>query len=674
MDEILSQSPKNWWEGRLLFRIEQKRSELLKSLCSFCRLITSVTPASTIESESEEFGLCIFQRNGRTCSFKEYGPTLGVVRMTDRDWRQDESIRATGCLLSISPPDSKANPGKIRGRLIDPRRVDFKLLRHWIACCRAHHQASCSQGDHVRPAIFNLIDCKTMKIVSAPPNCRYSALSYVCGPATSNDNSGVPGDCVPEDLPRTIRDAIKVTKELDLRYVWIDKYCIYQDDEMKRHIQIRQMDLVYKSADVTIIAAGGRDPRFGLPGVSETPRTPQPSSTVGRHLMVSMMPDPETIIESSTYVTRGWTYQESLFSCRRLVFTEQQVYFECQTTSFCETFESNTTDISTASHIFNSVQDSRKYPWYLLERLAVYSTRKLSFETDILIAFLGALRDYEDAENPIYHHWGVPMLPAIARDANYDVRRDHILLTKQTASEGFVAGLCWLNAARGKRRYGFPSWSWTGWDVPLQQTSPTYRHGLAFDEGPVEVSVELRDGSTLSWQNFCESYLGVESLEDLFKLSQYIHVQAWTIPLRFLHFPPLVCKVPAQGFGHSKNYWAVFKDEHQTVYSYLFLLPQVDEETIECDLASPSCQPLFGIIPGTPQDSNTRAIPPIIVVKQKENYFERIGHLFLGPYSWVETAGRGIESSGFLDMSPEEEERWVGRWVRQKEIRRIRLG
>ena len=34
-----------------------------------------------------------------------------------------------------------------------------------------------------------------------------------------------------EGLPRTIKDAIAVTKSLGLNYLWIDALCIIQDDE-----------------------------------------------------------------------------------------------------------------------------------------------------------------------------------------------------------------------------------------------------------------------------------------------------------------------------------------------------------------------------------------------------------------------------------------------------------
>lgn len=674
MDDILSQGPREWWEGRLIFRIERSRSELMNSPCSFCRLIASIMPPLTLESDLEEFGLYILQRNGRLTSFKDYGPMLGVTRMTERDFSKEKSIQENGCLLSTSPPNCEANPAQIRGRLIDPRSTDFDLLRYWVSCCETHHRAACGKTNWRRPAMFRLIDCTTMKVVNAPPDCRYSALSYVCGPAASNASSVIDDDCVPTNLQRTIGDAIKVTKELSLQYIWIDKYCIYQNDESKRHVQIRQMDLVYKSAYITIIAAGGSDPHFGLPGVSETPRSPQPYAMVGNHLMVSTMSDPETLIETSPYMTRGWTYQESLFSPRRIVFTEQQVYFECQATSFCETYASTATTMSTVANVFNSVEDSRRYPWYLLERLAVYSTRKLSFETDILIAFLGVLHDYEDGEHPIYHHWGTPILPPIARDSGYDVRKDRVLLTKQTTSEGFVAGMCWLNAARGKRRHGFPSWSWTGWDAPIQRTSPPYRHGLAFGDGSLEVSVELCDGLMLSWEKFCESYLSNESLRDISSLSQYIHIQAWMIPLRLDLFPPLSSKVPAQDFGHSKPYWAILQDEGYSIYSYLFLLQQIDNEDCQSDLASTSLQSCFGIIPGMAQDLKSRAPPPVLVVQDRGSHFERVGHLFLGPYDWIESVGGHLVSSRFWDMSPDEEEKWVGRWLRHKQLRRIRLG
>lgn len=42
-----------------------------------------------------------------------------------------------------------------------------------------------------------------------------------------------------------------------------------------------------------------------------------------------MLRDPRRDILESNYWTRGWTYQEGVLSNRRIVFTDEQVYWEC---------------------------------------------------------------------------------------------------------------------------------------------------------------------------------------------------------------------------------------------------------------------------------------------------------------------------------------------------------
>lgn len=56
-------------------------------------------------------------------------------------------------------------------------------------------------------------------------------------------------------LPRTIYDALVVTRGIGLRYLWVDAMCIIQDDGDDMAEQIGQMYAVYRSAYVTISAA-----------------------------------------------------------------------------------------------------------------------------------------------------------------------------------------------------------------------------------------------------------------------------------------------------------------------------------------------------------------------------------------------------------------------------------
>ncbi|KAL1800053.1 hypothetical protein ACET3X_000395 [Alternaria dauci] len=64
---------------------------------------------------------------------------------------------------------------------------------------------------------------------------------------------------LPIKLPATIEDSITATLRLGYRYLWVDKYCVHQQDSSDKHIQIQQMDIIYASAQTTLIAAVGED-------------------------------------------------------------------------------------------------------------------------------------------------------------------------------------------------------------------------------------------------------------------------------------------------------------------------------------------------------------------------------------------------------------------------------
>ena len=51
------------------------------------------------------------------------------------------------------------------------------------------------------------------------------------------------------------------------------------------------------------------------------------------------MSDPKRVIMDSPWISRGWTFQEALFSRHFLIYTHQQVYFECRSTNFCESVD-----------------------------------------------------------------------------------------------------------------------------------------------------------------------------------------------------------------------------------------------------------------------------------------------------------------------------------------------
>jgi len=92
-----------------------------------------------------------------------------------------------------------------------------------------------------------------MNIVLAPQNCVYVALRYVWGQIAhplraTRANYEV---LVTENglrklkIHRTIRDAIDTVKIIGFRYLWVDSFCIIQDDPEYQMQQIKAMDQIY---------------------------------------------------------------------------------------------------------------------------------------------------------------------------------------------------------------------------------------------------------------------------------------------------------------------------------------------------------------------------------------------------------------------------------------------
>ena len=55
-------------------------------------------------------------------------------------------------------------------------------------------------------------------------------------------------------LPKNFADAVFVTRQLGLQYIWIDSLCIIQDSPSDWHKEAATMHQVYRFADVTIVA------------------------------------------------------------------------------------------------------------------------------------------------------------------------------------------------------------------------------------------------------------------------------------------------------------------------------------------------------------------------------------------------------------------------------------
>jgi hypothetical protein len=125
-------------------------------------------------------------------------------------------------------------------RLYDQVSVDIDVLKEWTEWCNSNHQHVCGGTRQGRIRPDRLIDCSRRELCTS--DGPYVCLSYVWG-SNLPDQKAV-GNALPHEMPSTISDAMEVTLKLGLRYLWVDRYCINQDDEDERHNIIRNMDAI----------------------------------------------------------------------------------------------------------------------------------------------------------------------------------------------------------------------------------------------------------------------------------------------------------------------------------------------------------------------------------------------------------------------------------------------
>lgn len=172
---------------------------------------------------------------------------------------------------------------------------------------------------------------------------RFTALSYVWGGAqpllTTKDNLAVHRNGIELcSIPKTIRDAILVTRELNLRYLWVDALCIVQDSAQDKIEQLARMKEYYREAFCVIAASASSrvadgfinyriqssDPtaqeeilevtetRIGVPFVGPAAESGFLTLSSKRPYVYHAMRDP--------LATRAWVLQERLLSRRCLLF------------------------------------------------------------------------------------------------------------------------------------------------------------------------------------------------------------------------------------------------------------------------------------------------------------------------------------------------------------------
>lgn len=180
---------------------------------------------------------------------------------------------------------------------------------------------------------------------------RYACLSHCWGESrspllTRRDNLGknIRGISI-DQLPKSFQDAVYITRRLGLSYLWIDSFCIIQDDEEDWREQSALMVHIYKSAYVTIGAANAHDDDQGIFSTSSKRHKLAHRMEIAdneRKLAVyfrRMLEHPDSnwpLVSPMPLMRRAWVLQEQLLSRRFLYFGTDELLWECLEDVACE--------------------------------------------------------------------------------------------------------------------------------------------------------------------------------------------------------------------------------------------------------------------------------------------------------------------------------------------------
>jgi hypothetical protein len=120
-----------------------------------------------------------------------------------------------------------------------------------------------------------------------------------------------------EELPQTIREAVKITKALGFQYIWVDSLCIMQGPHGDFAYEGSLMLQVYRNAICNIAATDSTGAQSGITRERDPTKLfdaecqGRPNSTIFGNSIWRIVPkslwDEEVL--SATLNTRGWVFQ-----------------------------------------------------------------------------------------------------------------------------------------------------------------------------------------------------------------------------------------------------------------------------------------------------------------------------------------------------------------------------
>lgn len=207
---------------------------------------------------------------------------------------------------------------------------------------------------------------------------------------------------------------MRLSQLIGVRFLWVDRLCIIQNDHLRKAEQIDAMGGIYFHSYLTLAVADSDDSRSGLRGIKGV--------TQPRHLpqiVYTFNASPHSVTAfrlfkrpPTVYNDRGWTFQEQMLARRILKFTDSGMHWIRQT---CD-WQEQQVDRQFPLSGWSSANKNIMYLYTIWPNVKLwdnllqkYLERHLTYEDDILRAFTGITKILSGGF-PGGFHFGLPEL------------------------------------------------------------------------------------------------------------------------------------------------------------------------------------------------------------------------------------------------------------------------
>jgi hypothetical protein len=209
-------------------------------------------------------------------------------------------------------------------------------------------------GSRKESGLIHLVESHKYPGIGEKPQ-PYLALSYCWGSkppslkTTKSNYAHLKTSISYDAMPKAYQDSVRVARALGVKYIWIDALCIIQDDVADWEKESQTMAEIFRNSLVTMIPLRAASCNEGFLERNPSIRVNYHSrewdvsgSFFIRHMPFSYEKAESSIrdapsfsdrpvlleLQNSAWQTRGWTFQEDMFSMRKLYFGQLMMYWD----------------------------------------------------------------------------------------------------------------------------------------------------------------------------------------------------------------------------------------------------------------------------------------------------------------------------------------------------------